>query len=558
MTVNDLHSSQTFAVSAPSAAVEFDLYTLQSSSGVYDRKALTISYDAVNNSYTLTTPIRSQTFTPEDKEAGNSPNQLSYVIGGASSGTRDVLMIAHQQFSQTDPNQFVGFGYWQHDELEGAKQKASFSMFTYGFPTPEANIPRVGTAAWDIDLFGIANSSGYSPQGLGGSGVFNVDFLTGDFAATADVQIVNLVTMEPGEFTSKFEALGRLGSANSFAGTVLVVGPHAYAGSIEGQFFGPNAEEIGATILATLQGDPTLNREGFVGTITGRRNPNPNPINLNLMNLQQDLMVETTVAQFRSGTDPGTAFPAGTTTMLQDFLGQVVTLATDGSVKLTADFLPGLNATFASTDRVGQNSRFVTYQKTIDEVPTELGIFRPGLANADIALSYASFGYWSTHTVKENGGFDAIRSYFPYGFQTPLNMLAVKTGSAHYSGVVYGTGAFGDAQPFEVGGSSNFDFDFAMSRYTGALDLHQISAGGSAGAALGRWTISSGYITSGIPYGGGLVGPVEHSSGGSILPRFYGPNAEELVARFVIGTPTTGQPRPGEVWIAGVTVAKQD
>jgi hypothetical protein len=561
-TISDLRASQTFSGTSAASAVKFDRFSLQTSFGKHESQALSISYDAATNSYTLATNERSQRFNPADRISTTRAGSQSFVIGGGSSDTRDVLKLFTQRASQSQPNQYVGYGYWQHDTLTAQIQNASFNVFTYGFPTPTANVPRTGTAGWDIDLFGIALISGYAPYGLEGTGDFNVDFMTGEFAALADTKMLNLTTYEYQPTVYPFTAVGRLGSGNAFSGTALVIGPAGgMSGTIDGRFFGPNAEEIGATIVAYPQHmNPGPNESnGFVGAITGTRDPSAAPVNLNLTKLQQDLTSTGKTVHFAAGKSPGTFFSLGANAIFEGF-DQTVTIAKNGQISFSASGRPGLNSTFTDLERVEQTSRFTTYRKTIDNLPTTLAMYRPGSGNTEIALSYASFGHWTT-SVSEPGGEERFdRQYFLYGLPTPVNMLATRTGSARYEGIVVGAGALSDANPFEVGGKSMFNFDFTMLKYTGALDLDRLNPDGSVASSLGRWVID-GIMPGGIPYGGSLTGPTSFISGGGIQPVFFGPKSEELAAQFIIapigGIGTDGKPLPGTLWVAGVALAKQ-
>jgi hypothetical protein len=550
-------------VSAVASAVQFDLVARTASRGTFASEPLSIGYDASTGTYSVSISSRSQTFTGATRaDDASDPNWRAYVI--AANPMRDVLQLWTESYSGDTGYQYVGFGYWQHDKIVSAKQDANFDFFTFGFPTPAASVPHSGFASWDIELFGIAAQNG-EPLGFSGEGTFNVDFLTGDFSSDATLRSFNLATNQLTNGNGTFLASGRLGSGNSFSGTTLF-NQFGSSGPIQGQFYGPGLEEVGATIIAINNrygSDPAAPISGLTAVLTGKRNTNPVPVTLSLTHFLADLGMTSPLTEFGSGYNPTTLASTGNGVnagfVQSGFENQKITFRQDGGFDFAAALPPGLNASFAPPDQISQTDRFTTFRKTINGTPTTLEVYRSGAGNHEIALSYVSFGNWATEGAISANNYRYTRNYFVFGLQTPLNSLANLTGTAHYDGVVHATGSAQGAPSFAVGGTSTFDFDFGMAKYSGALDLTRLAADGSVFEALGRWTTGNVIMTSGIPYSGGLTGPANHVSTGQILPRFYGPNMEELAAPFTIAsTGFGGLPTgPNDIWIAGVTVAKK-
>lgn len=551
--VTDLHSNEQFAVRSVVDEVRFNIDGRYSYEGKNGNQALTISYDAAAGRYTVTTSERSRSFVASDIANARIPGTNYYVkVDGPE---RDVLMLATQPRSGTVPNKYVGYGYWQHDLIENNIQNAHFNFFTYGFPSPATAIPRSGSAGWAIDLYGVATDSGFAPYILSGPGTFNIDFDTANFSAHVNVKLQDATTDED-KGTTNFWALGYVSGDGSFTGNATVYGGSAeFAGPIEGRLYGPNGEELGATVTGTAYrgyGTDAVSGKIFVGAITGQRDPLATPVAMTLSNLVGDISSSSQVAEIT--TSPALAPVMGKSTFYYYGAEEEITLKANGDIRLTSPVYFGFEATFTQADRIGQTTIFDSYRKTVANKVTTLEMFRPGPVNSEINLTYASFGSWST-AHKDDDGRDVFRSsYFVYGVDTRAALIMNRTGNGHYDGVVHGTGTLKDALTFRVGGTSFFDIDFTNATYSGALDLQKLAADGSVATSLGRWTFSD-RVMQGSLNGAGLTPPAAFTSVGEIQPRFFGPNGEEIGALFQVRSTWMEDPNP--IWISGATVAKQ-
>ena len=124
-----------------------------------------------------------------------------------------------------------------------------------------------------------------------------------------------------------------------------------------------------------------------------------------------------------------------------------------------------INDKIPSTDQ-----NFVSYRKTFNGQEVMLELYRPGSANTELALTYASLGRWSTSIKNGTVVAENSRVYLAYGLETPARLLSAKTGTGHYAGVVHGAGANRlNGATYDVTGTSRFDVDFSNQRYSEAL-----------------------------------------------------------------------------------------
>jgi hypothetical protein len=172
---------------------------------------------------------------------------------------------------------YVGFGAWLYDQSGGTGRPRNSTFFMFGYETPAASMPLTGTATYSTDnaVTGIViTSQKLTGAAVGGGANFNVNFTTGAITG----QLVNMksygdgtVYLQPWQ-TVNINASIVSGTAD-FSGTTSSV-PNAAApfelkdatGTIDGGFYGPNAENLGA--LWTLKGSNGT-AFGVVGTTAG-------------------------------------------------------------------------------------------------------------------------------------------------------------------------------------------------------------------------------------------------------------------------------------------------
>jgi hypothetical protein len=415
-------------------------------------------------------------------------------------------------------------------------------MFTYGLDTPAAAVPRTGSVAWKTDIFGLLTIPAARPLTIQGTGSFNVDFLSGLFSTTAFVNEYDFINGGGTAGSLELTGGGHLGSGNGFSGNIFyddrIV---ALGGTITGRFYGPAADEIGASFSANDGSGDAL-----TGSMTGQRDPSQPAVNLALTNVVATQTLRSHPAGTSIVQNDGASGFAGITQPGNDDL---ITLQADGSVQLDS-------ITMKAADKVAGRANFTTYHETNGGQPVTIELYRPGSTNTELALTYVSFGTWSASShngVVGSGQTSTDKFVFLYGLETPRDLLTQRTGSGRYDGVVYASGASMDGKLYDVGGTSRFDVDFGAQHYTGSLSLNGTQGGGAA-TALGTWTfganMSFGQMRQAIPDNG-----VSAGTPSSIQPYFYGPDGEEIGAVFKVFTGALGA--ASSVQISGVTVAKR-
>jgi len=548
-TLGDLRVNQDFATDGATGTTVIDsAAALVTGPNATARSTIQVHYDAASKSYTVQSQGRSQTFAPADIQTGTAAGETRYF---KTDGTnRDYLTLAVTPYTSTSsapktPNQYVGLGYWQRNTLSGGKQITSYDAFVYGLETPAGAVPRTGTAGYVTDTLGFVTMPGKAPRAFTGAGTFNVDLGLGLFSAHTSVLEYDLTTSATTIGGGiEFSARGHLGSGNGFNGNFTYGGAGGQvSGTIGGRFFGPGAEEVGASFSAD---DATGG--AVTGSLTGRRNDGIPAVNQALTNLVADQLFYVTQARLTVGT--GASHPANIYTGISQ-----VTFNRDGSLILTSPVSDVPPVQFAATDKVTNGpANFITYQKTVNGTPVQFSFYRPGSGNTELALTYVSFGDWSTATGDLYPPASA-RHFFAYGIEPERDLLARRTGTASYAGVAYGAGVRTDGLAYDVRGTSRFDVNFTGQSYAGSLVLSGTPTSGDGAQDFGTWSFTS-------QLGYGVMGEAQLSRAGladnifsKISPRFYGPDAEEIGGSFAL---QTGVPEAaGTVKVVGATVAKR-
>ena len=232
-------SSETFANTASRGTLRVN-GDIESVTNATDVEA-TISYNAQNKSYSLTTPTGSITFSPADIDQVQSSDTAT-VFTKNSGGRTDTLTLTKPGRSGAATFQYVGSAFWQRTNIGSTSGSGSLDAIVYGVPTPGADVPRSGQASYDVSLLG-ATTIGPNISPLAGFGTASVDFDSGK------VIVLGTLTLAPFQnSTSVFSADGKLSSAsNNFSGSFTLNDFGHFTGTMSGQLFGPGAQEIGAS-----------------------------------------------------------------------------------------------------------------------------------------------------------------------------------------------------------------------------------------------------------------------------------------------------------------------
>jgi hypothetical protein len=421
--------------------------------------------------------------------------------------------------------------------------------FVFGFDTVASDVPRTGTAQFAVTLQGGVLAAGASPQSLEGKGAFGVNFATGAVGTLGTYTITSALPVleehSSGTTTDggRWSGTGTLSStANSFAGTLTLDGTTDYSGSLLGKFFGTKATEMGAVADLTA-----ANGARATAALTGARGVGEIP----------DLTFTTTLqgSDAQLLTRPSASPPQSTV------LNPGIQITYDPEAKYYTFVSPassaagalGLNHTLSQANRVaaGSDATFTAYQ-----APGYSGrSFNVGTGNPRIVLTYTSFAE-IVEDVTQAGVATNGHHYIAFGAQTQPFEVPI-TGSATYSGVVYGSGHFGlVANEASLSGTSKFSVDFATNAASMLLDLTATSTAGGAAQDLADLTFS-GTLGAGDRSTFALTTPAANN--GSMNGQFNGPNAAEFAASFKFDLPATvtGNAASASTF-AGVTVGKKD
>jgi hypothetical protein len=542
--ITDLKVNQTFIGDATTTQM-----TVETSSGIVktssgNRATISVRYNAADNSYAIETGSVSRTFGPADAQATTTEGERKFRKAGPSSD--NLTLVTTPYYGNGTSNKYVGMGYFQSNTVSSGTQSTIFSTFAYGIETPSISIPKTGTARWDTDIFGLLTTPGIEIRTIQGRGRFDVDFATSQFSTFSNVDEFDFITGGGRVGSLRFQAAGQLGSAGSFTGNFSYNGSANVAGTLAGRFYGPEAEEIGATFDA--RDETTV----LTGAMTGQRSADAPQANFTLLNVSQEQQLPAYAASLFTQTRQGTP---GFVDIKTSSDGALATITPSGPGPIGAQ---AESYSPAAGDLVSEGpSNFITYQSQANGQPLEVQFYKPGNANTELALTYTSFATWSgkKQDVAPDGTVitNELTHHIIYGFETPRDLLAARTGSATYQGVVYGHGGSLAGDAYSVGGTSRFDVDFSASRYSGTLELTGTHANG-AGVNFGKFgfgnTMNYGQMRLASFDNGANADPFH-----GIQPYFFGPDGQEIGATFRLATGAAND--PGTVQISGITVAKR-
>jgi len=440
-----------------------------------------------------------------------------------------------------DPFTYALPGLWGVSKSDAV----TYAAFTTGLETPVGALPSVGSATYRGDAFALV----FTPTKLvtaGGDASFSVNFST----ATLTGLFTNMLAFD-GNATGAFndvtlsahldsttDSFSGQTSANSSGAEGLSLKSNA-TGTVEGKFYGPTAQELGA--VWTLS-DGTSTVIGSAGATSaplptvGAAAPassGPTP--------QPTVLAQAGGGAFDgSGTSPaGQSFPAISSTLQFTASGvaspnipQSATLIVDvssASSTLVRLLVPSVNldavATFSHNLATAGNG----------------GSFGGGGGDyASISgLSYTSLGMW-THTSE--GPFDLPQNVTAYvvGYETPGSAVP-QSGSATYSGAGAVKGVILQPDGVHIAGANlsgdaTLTANFAAGSVTGAFTnmkandgvdtpWNDVSVAASIAAGTNRFNGTTHVTTQpASPYA------LKGSATGSINGAFYGPAADNIGA----------------------------
>lgn len=390
-----------------------------------------MQYDAASRTYTVSGGGRQQAFRAADRQPDRIAGEARYASTNEL-GSSDFLTLAVLAYATGQPNSYVGMGYWQHNRPAATgTQETQFQTFTYGFDTPAAAVPRTGFASWDTDVFGLYTRPGERTRTMQGAGRLDVDFANSAFITSGSIAEYDVVG-SGGNFTLELKGGGSITSEGGIAGLIAVAGEGA--GSLMGGFYGPQAQELGASFIATNGFGSVLN-----GAMTGKRNAQTAPLsNITLLNTQVSQLLG---GQIAGQTNPiGTPAPGAPVSAPWTPLTGGVFVAPQGPQRI--DFtINGIDS--LKLDVAQPRTNFLRYtgsSTAVSPAPVSVDFYRQGAGNTELALTYASFATWRWTTNDAPGGGTPTTNdstfYIVYGIAPPPGFVAGMTGTASYRGVV--------------------------------------------------------------------------------------------------------------------------
>lgn len=530
---------------------------------------LTIRYDAATRGYTVTQGNRTQTFNPADRDASQSSSALDVYVR-RTGNVDENLSLTRPGSSGALTYRYVGAGVWQRATINGNRADFTFDSFTYGMPTTAATLPRTGFASYDVTLIGASGEKGYTtPLALSGAGTLTADLARGDINLAGSLKATDPVTLITAYSRSFSGSAALSSSSNDFAGS-FAINNTLMAGSVNGRFYGPAAEEVGATFAVT-----SAFGDAATGAILGRKGTLQSATGL------ADLTAQTTFqapgAFMTYERDPATGQLLARATN-----GPGSTLATDLSYQrvesLVYDpaagrytFTIGLPSAFANrgldlsgaafdtSNRVAakSNARFNVYEKQVGDRALRLTTYQPGTGNDELALTYASFAKLDIASLVGTGRQQVFEAFLPFGVTTPASQMPV-VGTASYSGRLYGTagsahafgGNWGGPRPidfYDLTGAASFVANFANG--TLAATLRPIGVNRTDGTSFDFGDIKLSYFFIG---GASTLS----SATGYQAGAFFGPTANELGVTFRANTRNPAG--TDDMVLTGVAVGKRN
>ena len=532
-TITDLRASQSFTNDAAKTDVSFNLTSKTTIMAKAANAPLTISYDAASNSYLVTSSGTAETFTSTDKQLGTIPGEARYSHRSVTSSS--YLTLVTTPYYGTTSNRYVGLGYLQRNAVSGDRQDTGFATFTYGLDTAASGVPKAGSGKFATDVFGLESVPGSEPNVFQGRGRFDVDFVNGLYSTTTSVTRTGLISGQ-GVVGGGIDLTGggRLASTNgTFSGEVVYSnGSRQIGGVLAGRFYGPNGEEIGASFYGSASDGSAFN-----GSLTGQHDATLSPVNISFARL-------VTPQLFYADATTLTVLTARTGEVRQIFdypglLGSGVSRSqfndkTSGNVSFGPPTSNLAGGDYTVTAIVGGDANFTSYARTIAGQSTRLELYKTGADNRELALTYASFGRYSTSIDSDPIQTEADRVFFVYGFNTPNGLFANRTGTASYAGVAYGAGANPAGTLYDVTGSSRLTVDFGSQSLSGSLSLR--GTNGLSSIDYGAF----GFAGKLFSYGSSATADISRTAGaslGSMLINFYGPSAEEVGGLYRLRVP---------------------
>ncbi len=473
---------------------------------------LTFVYDATARTYTLTVGSRSKTFGPGDLSKSKSTNQLA-VYEISAGGVTDTLTLTKPGTSGRFTYRYVGGAFWQRTEPGLAT--ALIDVATYGVETADSALPRTGSASYAVDLMGYeTHEYGTAIDPITGSGHLDVDFARGIVLTNGTLTRADYDDVE-------FDGKATLSTtANGFVGTFSFYDYSHFTGTLEGRFYGPNAQEVGAVFSTEDR-----QQNAAVGVLIGRRDGNGGT---------NTDFVQPAYNQF---------FTANTQTLSTIYDSAAGTYSSIGHdaapVIIHFDAATG-KYTLVSGERVAVHT-VEQYQQRFYPVD-RIEIYQSEYRTSFKTLKYVTGMSWASRILLDGTKEDLDFRNFVYGFPTAQNAVPV-SGKAAYELTMAGTfldkkyqAADFSSEPsalISMSGDGTLFADFGSGQVSldGALELVLEDVNLNAQASI----VGSGAISSSVNgFSGSLTATSpDNSYSGDFNGQFFGAGAAEVGGTFM-------------------------
>lgn len=481
-----------------------------------ERGDMVIRYDADADSYEVSYGILASRYGAGDKQEERIEGETQYLTAdsGFYVSRSPYNFIPEEGRIMRD---YVATAFWEIGVGSAGTATTYWTASVFGFPT-EGALPVAGQATYLTDVVGVMAASGQEVAFVQGLADFVVDFSSGEFRLSGFMNETSIFTTGGSGGSLRFNAGGALGDANSFSGLLSYEGSHTnFVGTIEGQFFGPDAQEMGG-VFDAASGDDTL-----VGTVTGHAtnyaSTSEGLRNFGLVDPRRTERYATREARLfwheADGVIDWTSASNGGSTMVE--------YGPDGVELVSGPFTYRPD----EADLVESEGAFLRYETEVEGEPASVRLFKVGEDNPDIVLTYASFG--SAILARPPGsGQDFIEEYFVFGDETPMGIVTARSGSATYSGRAYGSAASVTHGQFDIAGSADFTVDFDTDRYEASLAL--TGTQGGVDQDFGTWSFASENLGTAVATG------LDADDRGGMQIWYFGPLAHEIGGTFWLAT----------------------
>jgi hypothetical protein len=459
----------------------------------------TVIYDAAAQKYDITVAGRSQSFRPSDIDAATSSAAISVYVKKDGS-TTDSLTLTKPGESGRFTYKYVAGGYWQRTTTGKSAISGSLDAFAFGVETPVGSTPRSGYAAYSVDLLGAVTLRD-SVQGITGQGDILVDFAQGHISTRALIDGLGAVG------GATFVGDARLSSADGiFSGTADIFGNKSYSGAMNGRFYGPAANEVGAAFSVKAS-----DGNAVVGTIIGRQSATPGG-NSTIANM--------TSSQFLAGDSARLSFSGAEFSVPTQIRG-------NGTNSIAAYY----NAATGTYDLLfSDNAVRIQTINTLSEGS-------PSFSGTSIYGAFSTYGPPAPYTPlrylrtgRSSSGQAGVTQINDVVFGLATSDAALpRTGQAGYDIHLISSLAQPGATGLKlISGRGELVADFASNTLTTRGTLFEFTAMGLLGNFSGNGTIGA----SSNSFAGSLSFSGVGTYSGNMKGRFYGPAADEVGAAF--------------------------